>query len=56
MKKYIIKDKNDIKKTIYAKDLAHALTFVDSKVKDDNYLSTKVITFDIKKVANNIKR
>ena len=35
MKKYTIKDKSGIKKTIYAKDLAHALTFVDSKTKDD---------------------
>lgn len=34
MRKYIIRDKNDIKKTVYAKDLAHALTFVDSKVED----------------------
>ena len=35
MKKYTIKDKSGTKKTVYAKDLAHALTFVDSKVKDD---------------------
>lgn len=35
MKKYTIKDKSGTKKTIYAKDLVHALTFVDSKVKDD---------------------
>ena len=35
MKKYTIKDKSGTKKTIYAKDLAHALTFVDSKIKDD---------------------
>lgn len=34
MKKYTIKDKSGTKKTIYAKDLSHALTFVDSKVKD----------------------
>lgn len=34
MKKYTIKDKSGTKKTIYAKDLSHALTFVDSKAKD----------------------
>lgn len=34
MKKYIIKDRSGTKKTIYAKDLSHALTFVDSKAKD----------------------
>lgn len=34
MKKYTIKDKSGTKKTIFAKDLAHALTFVDSKVED----------------------
>ncbi len=35
MKKYTIKDNLGNKKTIYADDLNHALTFVDSKVKDD---------------------
>ena len=35
MKKYIVKDNLGNKKTIYANDLSHALTFVDSKVKDD---------------------
>ena len=35
MKKYTIKDKSGTKKIIYAKDLAHALKVVDSKVKDD---------------------
>ena len=34
MKKYTIKDKSGTKKTIFAKDLAHALTFVDSRVED----------------------
>lgn len=34
MKKYTIKDKSGTKKTIFAKDLSHALTFVDSKVED----------------------
>ena len=34
MKKYTIKDKSGTKKTIFAKDLAHALTFVDNKIKD----------------------
>lgn len=35
MKKYTIKDKSGTKKTVYAKDLAHALTFADNKVKDE---------------------
>ena len=34
MKKYTIKDKSRTKKTTFAKDLVHALTFVDSRVKD----------------------
>ena len=34
MKKYTVKDNLGNKKTIYANDLSHALTFVDSKVKD----------------------
>lgn len=34
MKKYTITDNQGNKKTVYAKDLAHALTFVDSKAKD----------------------
>ena len=34
MKKYTITDNQGNKKTIYAKDLSHALTFVDSKVED----------------------
>lgn len=37
MKKYTIKDKSGTKKTIYAKDLSHALTFVDSKVGGFDY-------------------
>lgn len=37
MKKYTIKDKSGTKKTIYAKDLAHALTFVDSKAGGFDY-------------------
>ena len=36
MKKYIIKDNLGNKKTVYADNLRHALTFVDSKVKDAN--------------------
>ena len=40
MKKYTIKDKSGTKKTIYAKDLSHALTFVDSKAKDEANLPT----------------
>lgn len=34
MKKYTIKDKSGTKKTIYAKDLSHALKIADSKMKD----------------------
>lgn len=34
MKKYTVKDNLGNKKTVYANDLSHALTFVDSKVKD----------------------
>ena len=34
MKKYTITDNQGNKKTVYAKDLAHAITFVDNKVKD----------------------
>lgn len=34
MKKYIIKDNSGNKKTIYAKNLTHALSFADNKVKD----------------------
>lgn len=34
MKKYTIKDNLDNRKTIYAEDVAHAMTFVDSKLKD----------------------
>lgn len=34
MKKYTIKDKSGTKKTIFAKDLSHALTFVDSSLND----------------------
>lgn len=37
MKKYTIKDKSGTKKTIYAKDLSHALTFVDSKAGGFDY-------------------
>ena len=37
MKKYTIKDKSGTKKTVYAKDLAHALTFVDSKAGGFDY-------------------
>ena len=40
MKKYTIKDKSGTKKTIFAKDLAHALTFVDNEVKDEANLPT----------------
>ena len=36
MKKYTIKDNLGNKKTIYAEDVAHAMTFVDSKLKDVN--------------------
>lgn len=35
MKKYTVKDNLGNKKTVYAKNLAHALTFVDSNIKDD---------------------
>lgn len=41
MKKYTIKDKSGAKKTIYAKDLSHALTFVDSKVGGFDYPDDK---------------
>ena len=34
MKKYTIKDNLGNKKTIYAENVAHAMTFVDSKLKD----------------------
>ncbi len=34
MKKYTIKDSLGNKKTVYAENLSHAMTFVDSKVKD----------------------
>ena len=37
MKKYTIKDSLGNKKTIYAEDVTHALTFVDSKVNDANF-------------------
>lgn len=38
MKKYIIKDNSGNKKTIYARNLTHALSFADSKVKDVNLI------------------
>lgn len=37
MKKYTIKDNLGNKKTIYAENVAHAMTFVDSKLKDETY-------------------
>lgn len=37
MKKYTIKDSLGNKKTIYAENLSHAMTFVDSKVNDANF-------------------
>lgn len=40
MKKYTIKDNLGNKKTVYAKDLAHAMQFVDSKLKDEASLAT----------------
>ena len=40
MKKYTIKDNLGNKKTVYAENLSHALTFVDSKVKDANRPTT----------------
>lgn len=51
MKKYTIKDKSGTKKTIFAKDLAHALTFVDSKAKDE----AKSLSDALSKHNNNIK-
>lgn len=42
MKKYIIKDNLGNKKAIYAKNLAHALTFADSKAKDEANLPTTI--------------
>ena len=42
MKKYTIKDNLGNKKTIYADNLSHALTFVDSKVKDEASLATSI--------------
>ena len=50
MKKYTIKDKSGTKKTIFAKNLAHALTFVDS-TKDD----AKSLSDALSKHNNNIK-
>lgn len=43
MKKYIIRDNLGNKKTIYARNLTHALSLTDNKVKDDNvvYSSSK---------------
>lgn len=38
MKKYIIKDNSGNKKTIYARNLTHALSFTDNKVKDVNLI------------------
>lgn len=37
MKKYTIKDNLGNKKTVYAENLSHAITFVDSKVKDSKF-------------------
>lgn len=37
MKEYTIKDSLGNKKTIYAENLSHAMTFVDSKVNDANF-------------------
>lgn len=42
MKKYTVKDNLGNKKTVYAKDLAHAMQFVDSKVKDEANLPTTI--------------
>lgn len=59
MKKYTIKDKNGIKKTIYAKDLAHALTFVDSSLNDSTYelyLGNYFSSDDWPQIRNTIKR
>ena len=42
MKKYIINDNLGNKKTVYADNLRHALTFVDSKVKDEASLATSI--------------
>lgn len=64
MKKYTIKDKSGTKKTIFAKDLAHALTFVDSKAKDafnlkpgDVYLTrnNETTVFKVLKIDNTPK-
>ena len=40
MKKYTVKDNLGNKKTIYAENVAHAMTFVDSKLKDEASLAT----------------
>ena len=42
MKKYTIKDSLGNKKTIYAENIAHALTFVDSKVRDEASLAASI--------------
>lgn len=49
MKKYTIKDSQGSKKTIYAENITHALTFVDSKIEDVD------ISFD-KRIKNAVER
>lgn len=65
MKKYTINDDKGYKKTIYAKDLAHAMTFVDSNISDavnlkpgDVYLETgdRNVVYKVLKIDNRSKR
>lgn len=42
MKKYTIKDNLGNKKTVYADNLSHAITFVDSKTRDEASLATTI--------------
>ena len=53
MKKYTVKDNLGNKKTIYANDLSHALTFVDSKVKDASHPKTFKFFINNRAVSEN---
>lgn len=59
MKKYTIKDNLGNKKTIYAKDLAHALKIADSSLNDSTYelyLGNNFSSDDWPQIRNTIKR
>lgn len=59
MKKYTVKDNLGNKKTVYAKDLAHAMQFVDSSLNDSTYelyLGSNLDSDDWAQIRRTIKR